>query len=264
MYQESTAPLARRRKTWFAACSSTLRAVRLSLIIPAYNEEERLGTFLDDLVRYQSHMTGYLHEILVVDDGSTDGTAALAERYAERLPLTIIRLRENRGKGAAVRKGVLAATGDAVVFMDADGATPPDELPKMRQALDRFPIVVGNRWVPESQVTDRAPFRAFSGWVYRTYVGLFGLRGIDTMCGFKGFRREVARSLFAHLLHERWLFDTEVMLRARRRGVPIAHIPISWTSKHGSKLRPAALARSFFEIPFLALRVSHERRPLPP
>lgn len=238
-------------------------AVRLSLIIPAYNEEGRLGAFLDDLVRYRTHHGGFLHEILVVDDGSTDCTATLAEQYSGRLPLTVIRLPTNRGKGAAVRAGVLRATGDAVVFMDADGATRTEELGTMQQTLDRCPVVVGNRWMPGSHVTHRTLFRTFSGWVYRTYVGLFGLRGIDTMCGFKGFRREVARTLFKHLLHERWLFDTEVMLRARQRGVPIAHIPISWTSKHGSKLRSLVLARSFFEIPFLALRVARERRTAP-
>jgi glycosyltransferase involved in cell wall biosynthesis len=212
---------------------------------------------LRELTTWNTEHGTLVTEVLVVDDGSTDGTAAVAERFTAHLPLRVIRLSENRGKGAAVREGVLAASGDAVVFMDADGATPPDVLAAMAQALNTFPVVVGNRWITGSHVRDREPFRAFSGWVYRTYVGLFGLRGIDTMCGFKGFRHEVARSLFEHLLHERWLFDTEVMLRARHRKIPIGRVPISWTSKHGSKLHPSVLVRAFFEIPFLALRVGH-------
>lgn len=252
--------LARTKKTWFASCSGSPKHVRLSLIIPAYNEEGRLGAFLDDLARCQSRFGYFLQEILVVDDGSTDHTAALTETHARRLPLTILRLPTNRGKGAAVRTGIFAATSEAVVFMDADGATPPDALAAMSHALEAFPIVVGNRWIVGSTVSDREPLRALSGWVYRTYVGLFGLRGIDTMCGFKGFHRQVARSLFVSLLHERWLFDTEVMLRARHHKIPIGSVPISWTSKHGSKLQPSVLAKALFEIPFLAWKVARERR----
>lgn len=234
--------------------------MRVSLVIPAYNEEGRLPPFLGLLERFHSAHPEHILEVLVADDGSTDRTSAVAESFANRLPLHVLRLPRNRGKGAAVRAGVLAAAGDAVIFMDADGATGPDELPKLLRALERAPIAVGNRWMAGSVVTDRQPFRAFSGWVYRTYVSLFGLRGIDTMCGFKGFQRAVANDLFAELHDERWLFDTEIMLRARRRGLRVENVPIAWTSKHGSKLGPWALARAFFTLPILAVRVLSEKK----
>lgn len=229
--------------------------MRASLIIPAYNEEGRLPAFLRELSAFHQRHPNLLDEVLVVDDGSADRTSEVARSFADQLPLKVMRFPNNRGKGAAVRAGVLEARGETVIFMDADGATSPDEIPNIVRALEHAPIAVGNRWMPGSRVADREPFRAFSGWVNRTYVGLFGLREVDTMCGFKGFRRDVARALFDHLYSERWLFDTEIMLRARRRGVPMTHVPIAWTSKHGSKLRPAVLLRSFFVIPFLAARV---------
>lgn len=200
-------------------------------------------------------------EVLVVDDGSSDRTSAVAEQFSNRLPLRVIRLPRNRGKGAAVQTGVKESRGGAVIFMDADGATGPEELPKLLAGLERKPIAVGNRWMQGSTAAGRELFRAFSGWVYRTYAGVFGLAGIDTMCGFKGFRRDAAQKLFARITEERWLFDTEVMLRARRHGIPVENIPISWTSKHGSKLKPSALIRSFFQIPVVAYRIAQE--PLP-
>ncbi len=243
---------------WFADAS-----VRVSLVIPAFAEERRLPSFLSELATWNTeHRT--LTEVMVVDDGSADGTAAVAESFRDRLPLRVIRFPENRGKGAAVQAGVRAATGDAVIFMDADGATGPEELPAMLTALERAPVAVGNRWLPGAAVREREPFRALSGWVYRTYVGLFGLGGIDTMCGFKGFRREAAQALFARLLHERWLFDTEIMLRARRRGYRIENFPISWTSKHGSKLKPSVLVKALVEIPRLAWRVAREPQSVTP
>lgn len=230
----------------------------VSLIIPAYNEERRLPAFLQELSAFNEKHRSLLDEVLVVDDGSADRTANIAQSFADRLPLRIIRFPRNRGKGAAVRAGVLEARSDTVIFMDADGATSPDELPKLVRALEHAPIVVGNRWMHGSRVEERETFRALSGWVYRTYVGFFGLRDVDTMCGFKGFRRNVACALFDRLYDERWLFDMEVMLRARRRGHAIASIPITWTSKHGSKVRPSVLVRSCVQIPFLAARVRRD------
>lgn len=232
--------------------------MNVSLVIPAYNEEERLPAFLESLARFHQISKAHIVEVLMVDDGSSDRTSTVAEQFSNRLPLRVIRLPQNRGKGAAVQTGVKESHGDAVIFMDADGATGPEELPKLLAGLEQKPIAVGNRWMQGSIVADRELFRAFSGWVYRTYVGFFGLAGVDTMCGFKGFRRDAAKKLFSSLTEERWLFDTEVMLRARRHGIPIENVPISWTSKHGSKLKLSALVRSFFQIPVVALRVAQE------
>ena len=234
--------------------------VTISLIIPAYNEEERLPAFLESLARFHQISKMTIAEVLVVDDGSSDQTSTVAAKFSGRLPLRVIRLPRNRGKGAAVQTGVEESRGDAIIFMDADGATGPEELPKLLAGLERKPIAVGNRWMRGSIVADREILRAFSGWVYRTYMGFFGLAGVDTMCGFKGFHRDAAKRLFSSLTEERWLFDTEVMLRARRHGMPIENVPISWTSKHGSKLKFSALMRSAFQIPIVAFRVARETR----
>lgn len=230
----------------------------VSLVIPAYHEEGRLPAFLRQLSTWNTEPGTPLQEVIVVDDGSADRTVEIAESFRPALPLRVIRFPENRGKGAAVQAGVLAAAGDLVVFMDADGATAPSELPRLIGALEHAPIAVGNRWMKDSRVIGREPFRAVSGWVYRQYMAAFGLVGIDTMCGFKGFRRDVARALFQRLHDPRWLFDAEIMLRARRRGYPTVSVPITWTSKHGSKLDALTLARSFFALPFLAAKVARE------
>lgn len=230
----------------------------VSLVIPAFNEEGRLPAFLESLARFHAEYPSFLAEVIVVDDGSTDRTIRVTESFRDRLPLRVTGFAINSGKGAAVRAGVHEAAGDAVVFMDADGATAPSELPGLVSALNRSPIAVGNRWMSGSRVIGREPVRAVSGWVYRQYMAVFGLAGIDTMCGFKGFRRDVARALFERLQDSRWLFDAEIMLRARRRGYAIASVPITWTSKHGSKLTFRTLVRSFFALPLLARRVARE------
>ncbi|MEK7556436.1 MAG: glycosyltransferase, partial [Patescibacteria group bacterium] len=122
--------------------------MKLSLVIPAYNEEQRLGPFLQSIVDYDKNQTTEIAEILVVDDGSQDATAGVAEKYARLLPkIRVLHHAVNQGKGAAVRSGVMAAQGDYVVFMDADGATPIAELPRMVAALAEADIGVGSRWM---------------------------------------------------------------------------------------------------------------------
>lgn len=224
-------------------------SAKLSLIIPAYNEEKRLGPFLTSIVRYVARHRSEFREILVVDDGSTDATRQITQKFQKRLPLLrLLRHQTNRGKGAAVQTGVLAARGDFVVFMDADGATPITELPKMIQALSEAQVAVGNRWMSGARTERHSALRRLSGWVYRTYMRLFGLGNIDTMCGFKGYHRAIARDLFTTLLDKRWLFDAEVAYRARRRGYTIVNFPIFWESKDGSKLDTGTLIKTAFQI----------------
>lgn len=227
-----------------------------SLIIPAYNEEKRLGAFLQSVADYINQPGQKISEIIVVDDGSTDTTASMAGKFSQRLPLKILQHEKNRGKGAAIRTGVMAASGDYIIFMDADGATPITELPKMLQALSTADVAVGNRWMAGAKTTRHSLLRKLSGFIYRQYMSLFGLGQIDTMCGFKGYRRDVAHRLFGSLQEERWLFDAEVAYKAVQSGYTIKNFPIIWESKDGSKLNAKTLIKTAFQIWPLIRKIS--------
>lgn len=219
--------------------------MNVSLIIPAYNEAERLVPFLLSLQQFIRQRSHVIQEIIVVDDGSTDQTRAIAERHKTKIQrLKVITHSKNRGKGAAIKTGVQAAKGDAIIFIDADGATPISEVPKMIDALREADIGIGNRWMKGSHIERHSIMRRFSGWTNRTYMKLYGLGDIDTMCGFKGYRRPVAQILFSNLMENRWLFDTEIAYKARRRGYRIKNFPIRWVSKDGSKLSTFTLIKS--------------------
>lgn len=223
--------------------------MKVSLLIPAYNEEERLGSFLASIVLYKQRHPKDIDEVIVIDDGSTDGTAALVKKHKAHAPYIKLLVQEkNRGKGAAVRTGVFAARGDYIVFMDADGATPITELPKMLAALAKTPIGVGNRWMRGAKTERHSRLRRLSGWIYRTYMRLFKLGNIDTMCGFKGYHARAARTLFGNLQEERWLFDTEIAYKSVRRNIPTTNFPIRWESKDGSKLSTTTLVMTGFRI----------------
>lgn len=230
-----------------------------TLVIPAYNEAGRLRPFLASVAAYHKEHPRDISEIIVVDDGSTDTTAAVARQFTALLPqLDVISYAGNRGKGAAVKKGVLAARGDTIIFMDADGATAIDEFPKMQQALQGHDIAVGSRWMRASQAQRSSFFRHLAGWAYRRYMKLFGIGEIDTMCGFKGYQRHVARDLFTNLLEERWLFDTEIAYKAVVRRYHINNFPIRWESKEGSKLSGRTLLATAFQIWPLIQRIKQQ------
>ncbi len=221
----------------------------ISLVIPAYNEEKRLGSFLSSIADFLIKTDTRIDEIIVVNDGSTDRTSDVAAAYQETLPqLKMLTHAMNRGKGAAVQTGVLAARGDLIVFTDADGATPITELHKIVAALQLSDMAVGNRWMSGAKTTRHSPLRRISGFVYRTYMRLFGLGAIDTMCGFKGFRRAVARDLFARLEELGWLFDAEICYRAVRAGCRLTNFPIRWESQDGSKLDTTTLLKTSLQI----------------
>lgn len=221
----------------------------LSLVVPAYNEEQRIAPFLASIAKYVKSHPEDISEVIVVDDGSSDATASVATTAGASLPgFRLIRQDKNQGKGAAVQTGVMAAQGDYIVFMDADGATDIAELPKMIAALQHADIAVGNRWMNGAQTARHSLLRALSGFMYRNYMALFGLNAIDTMCGFKGYTANVARDLYRDLQEKRWLFDTEIAYRGLKRGYTIKNFPITWESKDGSKLDTATLIKSALNI----------------
>lgn len=215
-----------------------VRARSLSVVIPAYNEETRLPRTLREIHGYLAER-GYDAEILVVDDGSRDGTAARARELA--LPsVRIIGYGRNRGKGFAVRAGVLAASKEAVLFCDADHSTPIGDIEAFWRPYDRgCDVVIASRHLARSQIRVRQPlYRRVMGKGFRFIVSLFGPRGIrDTQCGFKLFRAEAARRIFSGLRTRGFAFDVEALLRARAAGCRVAEVPVRWINEPDSRVR---------------------------
>lgn len=214
---------------------------QLSVVIPAYNEADRLGPYLADIRTHLGATYPADYEVLVVDDGSRDGTAVLVERAMRGWrELRLLRHPGNRGKGAAVRTGVLASAGRRVLFADADGATPISEEWKLATALDRGAVVAaGSRAVAGPGVRRernlrRAVASGVFGWAVRTCVGV-GVR--DTQCGFKMFDGAAGRDLFETGRETGYLFDVELFALAARAGYPVAEVPITWSEQPGSKVR---------------------------
>ncbi|MGD0764725.1 MAG: dolichyl-phosphate beta-glucosyltransferase [Dehalococcoidia bacterium] len=249
-----------------AAKPETADRPYLSLVLPAYNEEQRLGASLRKLADHLGRQ-GYACEILVVDDGSSDATADVAERWAASMPdtvsLRVLTHLRNQGKGAAVKTGCLAATGDYVLYTDVDLASPLDDCERIVAALhDDADVAIGTRVHPGGH-----DMRSSQPWTRRLLGRLFTffrkrllLPDIeDTQCPLKGFRREAARRIFAAQRLSSWSFDVEVLYLARRFGMKTAQIPVRWEHVEGSTLRvrPQVALRVFWDL--LRLRFLHRR-----
>jgi dolichyl-phosphate beta-glucosyltransferase len=215
------------------------RLLRLSIIVPAFNEARRLPATLDRLVAY-AESRPFSTEVLVVDNASTDATNAVATEFASRCPVVRCLQEGVRGKGAAVRTGVMAASGEYILFSDADLAVPVEEadnfLPPRVPDCD---IAIGSR---EAEGARRygEPFRRhLMGRVFNLVVRGLLLPGLqDTQCGFKCFRRDVARDLFPAGTVYGWSFDVEILYIAKLRGYRIAEVPVQWYYGEESKVRP--------------------------
>lgn len=213
----------------------------LALVIPAYNEERRLGRTLEAVATYV-FQNSLVANVIVVDDGSTDGTSDVAAEYASSdRPVDVISLPKQQGKGAAVRAGVLAADADVIGFMDADLSTPLEELPRMLASFDDgYDLAIGSRALTQSQVIRSQPAYRRAGasifrWLAPSIAGLHGFP--DSQCGFKFYRRDVARDLFGAAVIDRWMFDAEILRLAQHRGYRIAQVPVAWRNHPESRLR---------------------------
>jgi dolichyl-phosphate beta-glucosyltransferase len=222
----------------------------VSVIIPAYNEERNITATLAALVAFLDRQA-FPYQVIVVDDGSRDRTGDLAEAFSVNHPaVTLIRSDRNHGKGGAVRTGMLAAAGDFLFFMDADLSYPVADLEKMLAALKGgADVVIGSRALAESHMEVRPPLRRYlAGRIYSLMIQALLFRSIpDTQCGFKGFRREVARRLFAKLTLEGFAFDVELLFLVRKFGYRLAMVPMRLTFvRETSKVRLVAHSVQMF------------------
>jgi dolichyl-phosphate beta-glucosyltransferase len=213
--------------------------IGLSLVLPAYNEVKRLPPSLR-LIRSHQDAAGRPYEVVVVDDGSRDGTREVVERAQASWPqLQLIVFDHNQGKGAAVRAGMLRATGQLRLFSDADLSTPITESSKLEQAISLGAgVAIGSRAMPDSHVELHQPlYRELMGKTYNHALRWMVLPGLrDTQCGFKMFTAAAAVSCFTPLLTPGFGFDAEVLLRARLQQIPIAEIPIVWRNAAGTRV----------------------------
>ncbi|MBI3451119.1 MAG: glycosyltransferase [Acidobacteria bacterium] len=226
----------------------------LSLVLPAYNEEAYLEPAVAT-VATRLAAAGFPYEILVVDDGSTDATASRAREIAARLTaqsraldlaawaeMKVISYPANRGKGHAVRTGVLASTGRFVAFMDVDLSTSPSYIPAfLTEAAAGADVVVATRRAPgATTIPPQGPLRRIGGKVFtRLACGALGLpkSTTDVTCGFKMFRGDVARALFLRQKLDGWGFDAEILFLAHRAGLKVLELPIRWSNRADSRVR---------------------------
>lgn len=214
---------------------------RASLVIPAFNERNRVEACLRSVDQWRrSRPGGWEWELILVDDGSTDATPSVAAQLARELdlPLRILRHDRNRGKGAAIRTGVLASAGDPVLISDTDLSTPLSEWVKLAERLPTHPVAIGSRAIDEGLVRRRQPFyRRYLGKAGNVLVRLLAVPGIrDTQCGFKLFRGDVARRLFGRAQINGFAYDMEILYLANRAGHRIAEVPVLWFNSPESKV----------------------------
>ena len=218
--------------------------VKYSIVIPAYNESERIVATLDKVLAYiadQPEFAGKT-EVLVVNDGSRDNTAEIVKGYAAKNPaVLLVENPGNRGKGYSVRNGMMRATGDMRLFSDADLSSPISEAPKLFAAIAAGnDVAIGLRWLDSRTQTERQSFfRQLIGRVFNLLLRVFlGIKEKDTQCGFKAFTSRAADTIFPRQLIERWGFDPELIYLARRNGFKIAEVPVVWAHDERSKLNP--------------------------
>lgn len=221
-----------------ANATTAATALELSVVIPAFNEQARLPR---TLAAIEVFLAGEQRsaEVIVVNDGSTDGTAAAARAFPSSFPLRVLDNPGNRGKGFSVRQGVLASRGACILFTDADLSAPIAEVAKLHAALlAGADIAIGSRAHPALIEHHQSRLREGAGRLFNRLVVIsLGLPFHDTQCGFKLFRREAAASIFPLQRIEGWGFDPELLFLARQQGWRVAEVPVRWSHTEGAKIR---------------------------
>jgi dolichyl-phosphate beta-glucosyltransferase len=243
--------------------NSSEKKSQLSIIIPCYNEDHRIGKTIEAIIAW-AQTSNLDYELIIADDGSSDQTRTRAEAFQDRVPHLRILTLPHQGKGAAVRSGMLAARGQEVLFMDADGSAPLSEIEGLRQALkEGAPIAIGSRVIPKGapKVIRTYLHRKIMGRCFAFLVNRLVLKGIkDTQCGLKLFKQEVAQDLFSRQELDGFAFDVEILYLAHRKGYSIKEIPVNWINQEGSKVGLIRDSGKMFwdilRIPFLHRRDS--------
>ena len=216
-------------------------APRYSIVLPAYNERERIATTLERILAYAA-LRGWNAEVIVVNDGSTDDTATIVAEQARRNDaLRLLENPGNRGKGYSVRNGMLHARGEILLFSDADLSSPIEESAKLFEAIaNGADIAIGSRWLdPRLQLRRQPLYRRVFGRIFNLALrGILGLRFKDTQCGFKAFTRRGAQAIFPLQKIERWGFDPELLYLARRFGFVVREVPVAWSHREGTRISP--------------------------
>lgn len=229
-------------------------SVELSVIVPAYNEEERLPMMMDESLEYleerKKKLKSFTYEVIVVDDGSKDKTTQTAQSYCNKYgsdKIRVLTLAKNRGKGGAIRLGMFSARGRYLLFADADGASKfsdftklENEMKNMKKDSSNRAVVCGSRaHLEEESIAQRSFFRTILMKGFHFVVWFLCVRGIkDTQCGFKLLTREAAVLLFSNLHVERWAFDVDMLFLAQYFNIPVGEVAINWTEIEGSKMVP--------------------------
>jgi dolichyl-phosphate beta-glucosyltransferase len=226
------------------------RQPALSIVIPCYNEEQRLPRTIEQIERFLEGK-GISYELILVDDGSTDGTRKIMDAAAQRNPLVRLEaLPQNRGKGRALAEGVAASRGSEILVTDADLSTPIDELDKLQAELHKGAgVAIASRAMRASRVEVSQPiYRVLMGKAFNLMVQVVLLPGIwDTQCGFKLFRADVAHEVFAGLTTDGFGYDPEVLYRAKKQGVRIAEVPVVWRNSAPTKVSPIKSSVDMFK-----------------
>jgi len=234
--------------------TSTPPSVDISFITPAYDEQERISLMVDATLAYvkkrKQNEPSFTYELLIVDDGSRDNTSEVAMQYVKKETIDTVRLlklTKNRGKGGAVKRGMLCARGKYMLMVDADGATEISDIRRLEEDLhkaerDGFGVAVGSRaHIVGDVVAKRTFVRNILMYGFHIFVQVLGVKGIkDTQCGFKLFTRKAAHALFDNLHIERWAFDVELLYRAQLLKIPVVEVAVKWQEIPGSKLSPFA------------------------
>lgn len=228
---------------------SSKKTTKISLIIPLFNEEKRIHN-LNSLWKYIQNKK-YIKELILVNDGSTDETAILARDFQKKTKCSLISYRKNKGKGYAVKKGALSASGTHVVFMDVDLSTPPRMLGELKKSIRNTDVIIGTRKNDRAILLKRQSIVRETMGKFFTYISqrIIGVNVSDFTCGFKSYTKKAAKKIFSKQCVDRWAFDAESLFLAKKYGFSISEFPVEWKDVRGTKVRfPQDVIQSFIDL----------------